>query len=113
MVSVTSEQVYNALRDDWEPGRQVQHRLEESLGLTNLGFLEKLGYALTLRYWGVTSVQFYSQIARLQDQGLADLRYFQTKANGYDVKIPEVKKLHSGNSTDQPEFQEDGVADLV
>ncbi len=72
-------QVYDALRYQWEPGREVRQRLMDE------------------HHMPLSSPVFYQIIATLHnDYNLAELKYVEVEIEGKRIRQPNVRKFSWG-----------------
>jgi hypothetical protein len=112
MVSVTEEQVYNALSYDWQEGRKVKERLNEQLGLNNLSVGQKISYLLGFQSWTVNGVEFYLRLAYLEKKGLVETDDRFEEFEGETLRTRYVRKKSGGSKEKETRDVQQGNLEL-
>ncbi|MEK6800989.1 MAG: hypothetical protein AABY10_00380 [Nanoarchaeota archaeon] len=111
MVSVRGDQVYGAVTYQWEKHENIRKRLRRELCIDQLNWLQKVGYALTLTYWNVSTFDIIGKLASLEDQDL-----IESRMNKNTLPIPrnEYRKKASGKTElADPRLQTEGLGYLL
>ena len=74
MVKYDRMDVYESMSFEWTPGREIRKTLRKNLGIENLRWFHKLGFALCFNYWDIGIVDFYSKMSSLEDEGFVTHR---------------------------------------